>query len=340
MNKPKKQNEVYKGVLTGSNLKQRKQEIIKEIEDETGFKLTKHLGESAWWGSSEIGAFHSEGGIDGIKATLKIQGVKPKTSEIDMINGFDKQNKSLIIRPPKLIKTIPWSDERNYEALVMEWIPDKRVINIPTNKKEISLFFELYDEYKSKCVGEPWLDKPEGKIGEIIKNNFANWRKIAYKMYPDHPFRESGDEKLIDKAVEILVHGYQGIEPEFQHGHLSDGDFYHVSGEQIVLLSNLYWSWRQPFYDAIFGQHWFLYHLADSELNEKEVLEQMSLWWEKIDDLPKSPEEERLLKLAYLERAAAGLNLDGLSTKTDIELSGKIMEITRKRMADLIENLS
>ena len=80
--------------------------------------------------------------------------------------------------------------------------------------------------------------------------------------------------------------------------------------------------------------------MADSELNEKEVLEQMSLWWEKIDDLPKSPEEERLLKLAYLERAAAGLNLDGLSTKTDIELSGKIMEITRKRMADLIENLS
>lgn len=335
-----KQNEVSKGILERSNLKQRKQQIIKEVEDRTGFRTTKDLGESAWWGSSEIGAFHCEGEIKSERATLKIQGVKPETSEIYMIESFEKQNKSLVVRPPKLIKTIPWSDENQYEALIMEWVPDKRVVNLPTNSEEVALFFKIYNEYKNNCVREPWLDKPKQEIGELIRDRFTRWREVSYKMYPDHPFRDKNDEAIVDQAIEILINGYRGVELEFQHRHLSDGDFYHVSGNQIVLLSNLYWSFRPPFYDAVFGQHWFLYHLADSELDEKDVLKQMNLWWTEIDRLPKSVEDERLLKLAYLERAAAGLNLDGLSTKTDKDISKKIMEITRRRTIELIDELS
>jgi hypothetical protein len=334
-----KQNHVYKGVLKGSDLKQRKQQIIKEVEKEIGFRVTKDLGESAWWGSDTIGAFHCEGEIDGEKATLKIQGVKPQTSEIEMINSFGNQNESLIVRPPKLLKTIPWDDKRSYEALVMEWIPNNKVVNLPTDLVEVKKFFDIYKEYKNKCVNKPWLERPKQDKDSIIKNKFDNWREISYKLYPEHPFREKGDEKIIDDAVETLTEGYKNVELGFQHGHLSDGDFYYVSEGQIVLLSNLYWSWRAPFYDAIFGQHWFLYHLADSELNEKEVLAQMNLWWEEIDKLPKSAEEERFLKLAYLERAAAGLNLDGLSAKIERPLSEKIVKMTRERVIRLIEGL-
>lgn len=273
----KEQNEISYKVLEGSDLAEREQEVLKDAIERTGFVPTKLIGRSAWWGSSEIGAFHYIGEFEGRKAALKVQGVKPSISEIYMIESFAKTNRSTLLRSPYLYSTLPWDDQRRYEALIMEFIEGDTIVHIPMNQAEVDRFYQLYQNYKTNCLQFPWVDKPEETISYKVANNFAKWREASFKIYPNHPLRNKNDKELIDRAVEILTKEYKGVEPGFQHGHLANSDLYQV-GDQVVVLSNLYWSWRPPFYDAIFSYHWFMYHLNNVDgITPKEVEQQRSL---------------------------------------------------------------
>lgn len=170
---------------------------------------------------------------------------------------------------------------------------------------------------------------------------FAKWREASFKIYPDHPLREKGDSDLIDRSVQTLVRDYKDVTPEFVHGHLSDGDFYQVK-DQVVILSNLYWSWRAPFYDTIFGYHWYMYHLNDVPDITPDIVEgQRNLWMEQINIFAgESPQNRRLLNLALLERAAAGLNLDALSCDPAKPISKFLIERTRQELDRLLTELS
>jgi hypothetical protein len=334
----KSQNYIAEGFLQGSDLDQRFDQIISEITDETGFILNGTVSTSNWWGSKTFGAFHCWGKFQNKRAVLKVQGVKPETSEIEMIGLFNAQNKSQLIRAPKLYLTIPWSNEKRYEVLVMEDVGDKKILNEPTNNKEIKRFFEIYSEYRKKCRNKPWLLKPGMSIGKMIKARFEKWRKSSLEIYPDHPLRRKDDVKLINRAIEILIEKYRGVEWEFQHGHLSDGDLYKVSGGQIVVLSNLYWSWRAPFYDAIFAYHWFIYHLVEiSGITPEKIEGQKKMWLNEIFRL--FGKNNILLKLALLERAVAGLNLDALSLNPDFPIAKYLVEKTRTNVMDLIDEI-
>jgi hypothetical protein len=96
------QNAVSDGYFEKTDLSKKIEEIVKDISSLSGFKPLGLLSKSSWWGSKEIGAFHYSGTYQGENAVLKIQGIKPNTSEIFMIKSFEKQNLSKIIRPPKI----------------------------------------------------------------------------------------------------------------------------------------------------------------------------------------------------------------------------------------------
>ncbi len=333
-----KQNEVSHLYLQGSDLNQREEAVLKDACQKTGFVPEKITSRSSWWGSREIGAFFASGNYHGQDATLKIQGVKPTTSEVYMIQAFTKANKSKLVRPPKLYAFLPWNEEKRYEALILEPV-EKRVLNTLTNKEELNNFFAAYRDYRQNCLGSPWLEKPSETISQRVADNFKKWREASFKLFPTHPFRKNGDLNLIDKAVEVLVKGYQNVEFEFQHGHFSEGDLYEKS-DQIILLSNLYWGWKPPLYDAVFGQHWFLYHLADvKDVTPEIVGEQRKLWFERIENLETVKQNPRLYKLALLERAAAGLNLDALSVNQKSPIAPYLVTETRKKVMTLIKAL-
>ncbi|MFV1917253.1 MAG: hypothetical protein ACC618_02120 [Patescibacteria group bacterium] len=341
LEKKRKQNIIARKVLEESDLAEREKQVVAEISKETGFTPSNLLGRSAWWGSKHIGAFHYLGKFEGMEAVLKVQGVRPETSEIFMISSFAKQNRSKIIRPPQLYTTLPWDDQKRYEALIMEHVGDRTIVNVPTDETELEEFFELFAEYRKNCRNTPWLEMPEETIGKAVKQRFTEWRKASFKVYPEHPFREDNDKKLIDAAVEVLIKGYSNISWEFQHGHISDSDYYKV-GSQVVLLSNLYWGFRAPFYDSIFAYHWFMYHLADvKNITPEKVEKQRELWLSRIHKLPEAKGEnnQKLLKLALLERAAAGLNLDALSVEPDKPLAEYLVRSTRDWVKKLVEEV-
>jgi hypothetical protein len=332
----KTQNEISKQFLEGSDLQTRENEVLLDACNKLDFNPIRLKQRSSWWGSKEIGAFHYLGTYQGKNSILKIQGIKPTISEIYMINSFQKQNQSKIIRPPRIYASLPWNEDKRYEALILEDTGNQKLVSIPTKEKEIEEFFNIFNEYRNFCLQNPWLAKPATSLWQNVKENFDAWRKAGIKIYPNHPLRDSEDEKLINKAIEILVNNYKNIEPQFMHGHFSARDLYKVEN-QIVLISNLYWSYRAPFYDAIFGYHWFMFDLAKVEnISFAEIEIQRNLWLNKINLLPKNEEEKKLLNLAFLERAAAGLNLDALSIDPNLEISKYLVEKTREEVKRLI----
>lgn len=335
------QNKISHLFLAGSDLGNREQEILEDASNKLGFIPEKLLDRSFWWSSREIGAFRYVGKFEDKKAMLKIQGVRPTTSETYMIQAFAKANQSKILRPPLLYSYLPWDNEKRYEALVLEFIDGKPIINSPTCESELKAFFELRKEYKENCTVAPWIEKPKESLSEEIKTNFDKWRQASIKLYPNHPLRKEEDADLINQAVSILGENYKGARREFQHGHFGASDLLKLKDGQVVILSNLYWSWKPCFYDAVFGYSWFIYNLAKlKNVTPKLIEEQRNLWLAKINCLAKTDLDRKLINLALLERTAAGLNLDALSVDTQSPIAEYLAKNNRQRIKNFYQKFA
>lgn len=337
------QNDISRGHLSFSNhLDKRINEIVVDIAQRTEFIPEKIISKSSWWGSRKIGAFHYQGTYQNRPVVLKVQGFRPNLSEADMINFFAQHNRSWLIRPPHLYAHLKWNSQKKYEALIMEPISGPPLVSPLASELEISDFFQTYLDYRQNCLGRPWVDLPSKSLSNIVKDNFSAWRQSSFKIYPYHPFRDRDDVNLIDQAISILTREYKHTPLEFMHGHFSANDLYR-QGEHIVLLSNLYWSWRAPFYDAIFAYHWAIYHLCTlSDITPKKVESQRQLWFSHIHSLPtlKTSSQKKLLTLALLERAAAGLNLDALTCDPKQKISKYLVDSTRSNLKQLLDQFS
>lgn len=337
-----KQNQISDTYFQETDLAQREEAIVAEIEQQTGFVRGKLLGRSSFWGSEKIGAFHYAGMFEGKDVVLKVQGIKPATSEIYMLQSFAQHNASSIIRPPQLYAALPWDEEKRYEALVMEDVKGGKVVSCPATESEVERFFELYQDYRTHCVQQPWVARPDMSISAGIVHNFQKWIKAAEEVHKDHPHRRPEDVELAQQAQEVLVRGYENVPLEFQHGHFSADDLYQV-GDEVVLLSNLYWSWRPPLSDAVFAYHWYVYRLANAvdTLSPDGIDTQRALWLSRIAQLSQAQGVgARLLSLALLERETAGLVMDALTVEPARPISAYIMDSTRTRVHELIRELS
>ncbi|NCN45129.1 MAG: hypothetical protein COU63_00985 [Candidatus Pacebacteria bacterium CG10_big_fil_rev_8_21_14_0_10_36_11] len=330
-----KQNSVSQLYFSNKDLTERLEQILAYIKTETPFVLDKPLQKSSWWNSKKIGAIHYSGSFNNTPAILKIQGTKPTTSEALMIENFTNQNQSQLIRAPKIYLYLPWQEKLEFEAIIMEETNHQKIVNLPASNLEITTFFNLYHEYKKKCLNKPWLEKPNISLAEQTLKNFATWQKISAEIHPNHPLKKSTDPELIKKGINHLAKKLDKTTWQFMHGHFSTRDLYQTNKETII-LSNLYWSWRQPFYDAVFGFHWYQYDLANTEnISLETLLVQRKTWKEYIlNNIPQTELDHELLELAFLERNLAGLNLDGL-----ISVSPKakaLIQLTREDIAKAI----
>lgn len=333
-------NKAFEG---GVDMSQREEETLSQIVGQTQFLPEKVIWRSSYWGTNQVGAVHYLGSFQGQPAVLKIQGVKPETSEIYIIGQFNSQNRSKIIRPPKIFYTIPWSDDAGFEAIIMEHVTGEQVLQSKKlqDKETLKKFFDLYTEYRENCLPQkPWLSKPlnPDPSGEVEKTIAA-----SLKAYSDHPFREEGDKELALGAAQILVKIYKDIDLEFVHGHISTYDLIY-QGDQVVLFSNLFWKWKFPFADSLVAYHWSIYELEHVEnITPEQVDEQRALWQETLFALPtvkESRENSELLKAALLERAISGLILDSFLVNKDKPIAKYMTDSTREQVQKWMQELS
>lgn len=320
----------------------REVEILDDIISKTGFSSREVIWRSSYWNTKQVGAVLYKGEYEGQPAVLKIQGVKPETSEIYMIEQFTAQNRSKIIRPPHLLFTIPWNDESQYEALITEFAQGKKVLKSQQlqSAENIATFLQMYQEYRANCLPlSPWLEKPDRFD---VKEAVTNYLKQSHKAYPTDPRRKESDDKLVIEATDTLEREYKNVPVEFLHGHFSVEDLIY-QGDEVVLFSNLFWKWSYPYYDAVLGYHWFIYELNHVKgITPKQVEEQRKLWLNALFNLPQVKGSEaniRLMKASLLERAVAGVILDSFLVDKDNPIAEYLTESSREQVRSFLEVL-
>ncbi len=308
--------DINAGYASGTDLTVNEKEILDDISRRTGFVYQKNIWRSKYWGKN-LGASHWLGIYEDKKAVLKIQGAKTDTTEVEMIKEFSKQNRSKLIRPPSIYKSLTWDDQKGYEAVIADYISGGQVLEDGklVFREEVTEFLSYYKEYRENCIPKnPWLPKP---------TNDDNWQSLLDKListstkaYPDSPLRKKEDIEIASRAYQILSKVYKNVPLEFMHGHFSCKDllFESEGSKKVALFSNLFWKWRYPFFDAVFAYHWFIYELAHvKNINENVVDEQRKIWLDEIYNVTganSSIEKKELLNAALLERAVAGFMLD------------------------------
>jgi hypothetical protein len=279
---------------------------------------------SKWWdrNSEKVGAATLLGSYQGTPAVLKVQFVKPHTPEYVLIREFAKRARGMRIRPPRIFDIQEWGSHGPFEMTVMEIAPEPV---IPADKLaldgDIKVFFQAFREYRKVAV-KPFVQQPATLARDKVIESFHMWKIIRARL-DTQGIISSRYQKVIDEAINYLHEAYGDTTLSFCHGHFSARDVRAV-GNEWVLLSNLYWSFRVPLYDLVFGWHWRRLELmGNPSLGEAAISVEQPVWEKGMEKIvgemgDRDSDVRRLYRLARLERAVAGLNLDLLTLAPEL----------------------
>jgi len=339
---PSKAIETGDALLSHEDMRDREESILADIKKQTGFTSQKVIWRSDYLGTGRVGAINYLGDYENKKVVLKVQGVKPEVSEWYMIEEFRKQNKSKLVRPPFIHRHLPWNEKEGYEAFLMEEVTGDKIIESGKilTEKEINNFMKVYKEYKENCVSQPWLPKPATDPNDDMASRL---KKMISEVKPNSPLRQPGDWDLAVSGYEILKKIWTDKPLQFLHGHFSAEDLMR-QGDEIVVFSNLFWKWKSPFYDLVFGYHWVMYTLGRiKDITPEQIEEQRRIW---LAALTKTAEEinpqkgKIFLSAALLERAIAGLLIDGHAYLDENDpITKHLIEKTRQQLISLTQEL-
>jgi hypothetical protein len=122
-----------------------KEKALKEIIAKTNFTPEKEIFRGQIYNKDKVGSLIYKGAWKNQPAVLKIQGLKPEVDEINIINKFNRQNKSAIIRSPKLYGGLKWNKKDGYGYLILEYVDASKIYQPPfASQEQIKDFCALY----------------------------------------------------------------------------------------------------------------------------------------------------------------------------------------------------
>ena len=164
----------------------------------------------------------------------------------------------------------------------------------------------------------------------------TKWMKATEGQRESDSLKEKGDEDLAEEGIQIIENNLTVQDLEFMHGHFQPGDLIVTESDRVVLFSNLLWSWRIPFYDAVFGYHWWMLGMEHAEKFSEELLEkERKRWLDKIYQLG----DEQPIKLALLERAIPALMVDRYLMDQSKPSARIITQAARRELKNLVKEL-
>lgn len=197
----------------------------------------------------------------------------------------------------------------------------------------------VYTEYRKNCIPrEPWLPAPQPP--DVTTTLHKGWQ-LSAERYPQDARRHPNDRQVVESATHTLAHFYQDVPLQFLHGHFSVEDLLRQA-DQIILFSNLYWKWKYPYYDAVFGYHWYMFTLQHvPNITAEQIERQRDIWMSELLALPEITDatQRRLLYGALLERAIAGLVLDSFLVQPTHPLAEHFTQTQREQIVLLLDKI-
>ena len=160
---------------------QREKQIIREISKSTGFIPGKLLYRSDVYDRKKIKDVIYEGAYKNRLSVCKVQGLQPAMDEADLIKAFTAQNRSKLVRAPKVYMQSKWNAKRGYGFFIMEKIDGGPIYNASTlTGAQMRNFVHFYQEYATKAMRKPFMvGKRLTPTGSRSFDQVDYWRKVC-----------------------------------------------------------------------------------------------------------------------------------------------------------------
>jgi len=286
--------------------------VLDEITAKTNFQPEEEIFRGQIYDKDKVGSLIYKGVWQDKPAVLKIQGLQPDVDEIDMISGFNNQNKSTKIRLPKLYDGSRWNEQNGYGYLLLEYIDAPKIYQPPfANQEQIKNFCALYQEYKMECLREPFVEREPDEHSSLVftAQRVSHWAKIAQTK----GHLAEADVKNVEQFLSLAGRHLPSIKMEFMHGHFTYDDIFKLSDTEYVLMSNLFWSYRPECYDTTFHLWAGIKSLRDQNVGVEQIIEYLQHWLEEYKKLPvviQDPDFERKFDMMMAERCVGALLVD------------------------------
>lgn len=303
-------------IITGKYFKQddfsrRGKEVLEQIIKETGFKPEKEIFRGVIYEREKVGSLIYKGEYKEKPAVLKLQGLKPEIDETEMVNNFMKQNKSSIVRAPKIYFYKTWSENRGYGFLISEYIDAPKIFEMPfATEEQMIEFGRFYQDYRTLALTSPWLEPTAKDSLELTLKRIENWRKIS-----EHKGKLKREDyvPLLEKFDSLAREYFPSIPLIFCHRHITANDIYRMLDGSFVLFSNLFWSCCPKWYELAFNIWACMQHIRDVNYSFNDLLNYINKWRRSYHQIPivqKDEDFDRKLDINFLERTTGAILVD------------------------------
>jgi len=248
------------------------------------------------------------------KAVLKIQ-LKPLLfDEGFIIRHIESQNKSLIIRIPKIINDEPWKDALGFGYLIFEdlsGLPNIWKSSI-TDNADRKLHGEFLKEFLNNVLPiTSWFETSIIDFKEAYKKSFAHFFEIA--KLSNHKHISANQIEKNKLAYFKVIDNFKFSQFHFTHAHMSGDDIkYDAANNQFIVMANLYWSFRVNYYELTFPIWVDIMHIRNRDLKLSDIIKRINSWglqWRK-ELYDHDPTVQKQYWFNLLERAVTTVMLD------------------------------
>lgn len=288
------------------------EQAIQQISTETGFIPEKEIFRGQIYDKDKVASLIYKGTFQEHPAALKVQGLKPEIEETEIINKFNSQNKSKIIRLPKVYKKTDWNETDGQGYSIVELVEAPQIYEQPfASPEQIAEFCRFYTEYKENCLQEPLFEKQshEENSLDFTLQRVNHWAKISQSK--GHLTEEIGN--LLDQFKTLVSKYLPESKMEFMHGHLTANDIFKISENEFVLMSNLFWGYRPEYYDTTFHLWAGIKSIQDTSLKFSQIVQYVEEWfseYQKIPSISQDPGFKQKFYVMLAERCIGSLLVD------------------------------
>jgi hypothetical protein len=195
--------------------------------------------------------------------------------------------------------------------LISEYVDAPRIFEPPTATAEQAAdFCRFYQEYRTNCVREPWIDAPEASALEVTMAKMLHWLRVCSDK---NRIASSIVAPRFSRFAAIAENNLRGEALVFGHGHLTADDIFKPQGGGYVLMSNLFWGWRLPWYDLAFNPWSCNLRLRDTGVDFAHFLKMQDAWRDAYRSIPvvqADPGFDHRFDLVMLERTLGAILAD------------------------------
>ncbi len=321
-----------------------------EVAGKNNFVIEKKIYQGEYYSARKIRNVIFSGIYKNNPAVLKVYDDPRLSDEATSLEKFNKQNKSKILKAPKLFACQKISVHKGW--LIMEKLSNGKFFKPPLDKNEKEEFLNIYLEYLKNFPLAPF--RKLTFIENLPANKFHlfriyRWLELSDNKEAEQVILKNNQPILIpdkfiprfEKGCEIIYHEFQKRKMIWCHGHFKPKEIFKVKDKKQYYLTDFAHSKMYPegyelafiiWADCLMGED---YHKKYSEW-KKGIDEWMNMFQKLNKDVLKIKKFSALMRASLIERILGTILADIAATDRPKEEKKKRIKLLYQLFDELI----